>query len=703
MQPSPPTFLHQPTPHPNIAYSSAASHLARNPSAPSATSSFSLLFPSSSSSSSALLSNPPSSIPPLSSSLTPSSSSSSSLLPPSSSLPFSLYASPFAMPSVPLKLQAKKAERKVDHVVKRRFHNSCHVCKCGASPGIEHVRCRCGIMYCGRPRCCKRLNVEWAVFAASLLRGEQCAHCRSVVEVGVLCPNSNCKQKKKKGLESRKYSVGIVTSAQEVQVVGDRSAPVAVATGPAGLSSLLPVSSAQSLGLSSQLTAASPTSSHFPTLKTEPFNQLSLQSFTPSIGSLSLPSTLGSSSSSSPLASLPLQQILAILNQQQQTQQQHTQQGSLPHTPSLYPMGLSSLQTAGRPAMGNGMTSSASSSSPVPPPSTSASSAMSLNNSVSTLLSSLQSSLNSAQLKYLQAALNPQPGYAQQQQQQQQQAVMQQLQHQQQQQQQQMQQQHQQQQAQQLQRQQQQAGVDASAAFAVLLQQANAQQQLQQMQSQQLQQLQQQQQAVNLHPSLPLLNLSLPPSYLKQNNPDDVLLALLRQQTPQQQPQTSQASASPSSSSSTSASYLRSPAPLAPSPLDSLGQLPQLYQGQSLGGAGLSASHSTAPYNVQPLYATQSQAQPQSGHSSAPAMLPAQSSPSPMFSSSPPYPMSLHPAPQLTDRVVSGGAVVATVSSPSEEEDERRGRKKQKRSDALPLTNEPSADGFVQRSQTADR
>jgi len=32
----------------------------------------------------------------------------------------------------------------------------------------------------------------------------------------MICPNSNCKQKKKKGLESRKYSVGIVTSAQEI-------------------------------------------------------------------------------------------------------------------------------------------------------------------------------------------------------------------------------------------------------------------------------------------------------------------------------------------------------------------------------------------------------------------------------------------------------------------------------------------------------
>ena len=98
------------------------------------------------------LSSLASSLSPLPSHASSSSSSSPSSLPSGAAGPgLSLYSpfrpSAFLMPSVPLKLQQKKAERRVDHVVKRRFHNSCHVCKCGASPGIDHVRCRCGIMY----------------------------------------------------------------------------------------------------------------------------------------------------------------------------------------------------------------------------------------------------------------------------------------------------------------------------------------------------------------------------------------------------------------------------------------------------------------------------------------------------------------------------------------------------------------------------
>ena len=171
------------------------------------------------------LSSLASSLSPLPSHASSSSSSSPSSLPSGTAGPgLSLYSpfrpSAFLMPSVPLKLQQKKAERRVDHVVKRRFHNSCHVCKCGASPGIDHVRCRCGIMYwsarssslapslqsrpvcsrsspalssvccSGRPRCSKRLGVEWSAFAGALLRGDSCAHCKSQQEGGAVCPNS---------------------------------------------------------------------------------------------------------------------------------------------------------------------------------------------------------------------------------------------------------------------------------------------------------------------------------------------------------------------------------------------------------------------------------------------------------------------------------------------------------------------------------
>ena len=208
---------------------------------------------------------------------------------------------------MPSKLKQNRAERRVDHVVKRRFHNSCHVCKCGASPGVEHVRCRCGIMFCGRPRCCKRLGVEWSVFVKELVAGGQCAHCNSLtlqgVADGVVCPNSNCKQKKKKGQESRKYSVGVVTSAQEVP-------PFSVAAQAAAL----PGSMAVPLGLKGMggllgVVDASP-------------QQMSLSSFVPSIGSLSLQTNLPTVASSNPIASLPLSSILALLSQQQQQQQQ---------------------------------------------------------------------------------------------------------------------------------------------------------------------------------------------------------------------------------------------------------------------------------------------------------------------------------------------------------------------------------------------
>ena len=217
-------------------------------------------------------------------------------------------ASSFVLPSVPAKLKQNRAERRPDHVVKRRFHNSCHVCKCGASPGVEHVRCRCGIMFCGRPRCCKRLGVEWAAFVKELMAGGQCPHCNSLTAAGVAegtqCPNSNCKQKKKKGQESRKYSVGVVTSAQEVT-------PFAVSAAAATLPSLSSALAVSMKGAAGLLSAEHNTS----------LSQISLSSFVPSIGSLSLQSNLPTVANTNPIASLPLSQILALLGQQQQQHQ----------------------------------------------------------------------------------------------------------------------------------------------------------------------------------------------------------------------------------------------------------------------------------------------------------------------------------------------------------------------------------------------
>ena len=39
------------------------------------------------------------------------------------------------------------------------------------------------------------------------------------MQASVHCPNSNCQNKKKTGLSSRKYSVGTLTTAQEVTVL----------------------------------------------------------------------------------------------------------------------------------------------------------------------------------------------------------------------------------------------------------------------------------------------------------------------------------------------------------------------------------------------------------------------------------------------------------------------------------------------------
>ena len=269
-----------------------------------------------------------------------SSTMSSSPLSSSSSAPSSassllgsaarVSSSSFVLPSVPAKLKANRAERRPDHVVKRRFHNSCHVCKCGASPGVEHVRCRCGIMFCGRPRCCKRLGVEWSAFVKELMAGGQCAHCNSLTPQGIVdgvqCPNSNCKQKKKKGQESRKYSVGVVTSAQEVTPFSVSAAAAAAAANLPGLA----------VGMKGAAGLLHPDVS--PSL-----SQISLSSFVPSIGSLSLQSNLPTVANTNPIASLPLSQILALLGQQQQQQQSNANAGALlpSSASSLGPLSLS--------------------------------------------------------------------------------------------------------------------------------------------------------------------------------------------------------------------------------------------------------------------------------------------------------------------------------------------------------------------------
>ena len=137
----------------------------------------------------------------------------------------SSQAAAAAASNTPARPRTRRAERRADHTVKRRFYNSCHICKCGASPLIAHVRCKCGVMFCSRPRCARRLNVDFNLYSASLLSGAPCVHCRSLSPVQngdesasapQQCPNSNCRAKRRKGSESRKYSVGVVTSAQEV-------------------------------------------------------------------------------------------------------------------------------------------------------------------------------------------------------------------------------------------------------------------------------------------------------------------------------------------------------------------------------------------------------------------------------------------------------------------------------------------------------
>ena len=187
--------------------------------------------------------------------------------------------------------------RDLGYVVKRRLHNSCHVCKCSALPGITQVRCKCGMVYCGRPRCSKRSNVEWVVFAGELLRGDPCVHCKSQREAAVLCPNSNCSQKKREGLESRRYSIGAVTIAQEISLLAS------------GSSLLVPLPSCIASVSSVSPSSTSPAGLKMTALSTQ---QSSLSSTCP----LSLSSIVSSTSSSGcSLAFVPLEQHFAHLGQ----------------------------------------------------------------------------------------------------------------------------------------------------------------------------------------------------------------------------------------------------------------------------------------------------------------------------------------------------------------------------------------------------
>jgi hypothetical protein len=114
-----------------------------------------------------------------------------------------------AILNMPLSAKSKRKREKKS----KRGRNSCHVCKCGMTDQnkdgsveeVDHVRCRCGLMYCGRSRCCRRLNVLWPLFKQALANGQPCVHCvamqqidSGVLPVTVHCPNSNCKLKKRK-------------------------------------------------------------------------------------------------------------------------------------------------------------------------------------------------------------------------------------------------------------------------------------------------------------------------------------------------------------------------------------------------------------------------------------------------------------------------------------------------------------------------
>lgn len=107
------------------------------------------------------------------------------------------------------------------------------------------MRCKCGVLYCSRDRCCRRIGMEFEEFKSLLRDRSECVHCAprhtpspddaagpvgiigggvtcslvstelsasSGLVVGVrwsACPNSNCQSKKRKGVESRPYNVGI--------------------------------------------------------------------------------------------------------------------------------------------------------------------------------------------------------------------------------------------------------------------------------------------------------------------------------------------------------------------------------------------------------------------------------------------------------------------------------------------------------------
>jgi hypothetical protein len=84
-------------------------------------------------------------------------------------------------------------------------NTSCHVCKCtmhNVSPSVHFVTCKCGMVYCSRPRCSRQLSLEWETYKTLLLQGSECPHCAHpesrTREVGmiVLCPNSDCRAKR---------------------------------------------------------------------------------------------------------------------------------------------------------------------------------------------------------------------------------------------------------------------------------------------------------------------------------------------------------------------------------------------------------------------------------------------------------------------------------------------------------------------------
>lgn len=80
------------------------------------------------------------------------------------------------------------------------MYNSCHLCKQILSSQITYTRCTlCGVVYCARDRCTKRLNEPWESFVAHLAEGNGCVHC---LEDGVRCPNSNCMAKRRSAPKS---------------------------------------------------------------------------------------------------------------------------------------------------------------------------------------------------------------------------------------------------------------------------------------------------------------------------------------------------------------------------------------------------------------------------------------------------------------------------------------------------------------------